>query len=618
MKQVIKQKLSLNKKQILITSICLGGIVVLLLGLLTVVTPTKKFHAANKQLFQEEMLANTLNMHYTLAYPRKYGIPEYEAILPAYNPRNHAANQAELVEQLDFYKSLDATRLSEEDAYTLALLCSYLENTLELNKYPYYEEPLSPSSGMQSQLPILLAEYTFRCKQDVEDYLSLLDQTDEYFNGLLTFEQEKAAEGLLMSSVSLDKVIEQCDTILTEDALDKGTHFLQTTFAERLQELQQGKILSEKEVTQYIHQNDRLLSTVMLPAYEALGDGLLVLKKEDTPLQGLAATPKGKEYYEKLIISETGSYRSMEELKQLLIARLDADFHTLITLLSQYEEPFFSEIQTSLDTCFPYHTPEQILPHLAKYMSADFPSMSTTKNTPPTVRVKNISKSLEEYCAPAFYLTPPLDDTECNVIYINQKNSPAGLELYTTLAHEGYPGHLYQSVYSNNLLAGQDNGAVRQLLWYGGYLEGWALYVEFLSYDYASRLMEETGYSPQAEYIQVEKHNRSLQLCLYSLLDIMIHHEGASYNQVHRTLANFGISSPETTAAIYEYIIEEPANYPKYYLGYLEILELQKEAGELWGEQYNNYAFHQFFLENGPADFRSLKEQLQKTSLSSE
>ena len=610
----MKQKLSLNKKQILLCLACLLGVLILFLGIFSATTPTRQFHTANKQLFQEEMLSNTLNMHYTLAYPREYGIPEYEAILPAYNRENRSANQMELTEQLNYYQNLDATKLSAEDTYTLSLLCSYLENTLELSKYPYYEEPLSPSSGMQSQLPILLAEYTFRCKQDVEDYLKLLDQTDEYFHGLLTFEQEKADAGLLMSSVSIDKVIEQCDTILTASSLEKGTHFLQTTFEERLQELQQKNLLTEKEIQQYIHQNNRLLSTVMLPSYESLGDGLLVLKDEKRTLQGLAATEAGKKYYEKLLISETGSYRSMEELKQLLVARLDEEFHTLVTLLSQYEEPFFSEIQTSLDTCFPYHTPEQILPHLAKYMSADFPAMST-ENTVPTVRVKNISKSLEDYCAPAFYLTPPLDDTECNVIYINQKNSPTGLELYTTLAHEGYPGHLYQSVYSNNLLADRNNGAVRQLLWYGGYLEGWALYVEFLSYDYASRLMEETGYSAQAEYIQVEKHNRSLQLCLYSLLDIMIHHENASYNQVHRTLANFGISTPETTAAIYEYIVEEPANYPKYYLGYLEILELQKEAGELWGEQYSHYAFHQFFLENGPADFCSLEEQLRRTSL---
>ena len=295
----MKQKLSLNKKQILLCLACLLGVLILFLGIFSATTPTRQFHTANKQLFQEEMLSNTLNMHYTLAYPREYGIPEYEAILPAYNRESRSANQMELTEQLNFYQNLDATRLSKEDTYTLSLLCSYLENTLELSKYPYYEEPLSPSSGMQSQLPILLAEYTFRCKQDVEDYLKLLDQTDEYFHGLLTFEQEKADAGLLMSSVSIDKVIEQCDTILTASSLEKGTHFLQTTFEERLQELQQKNLLTEKEIQQYIHQNNRLLSTVMLPAYESLGDGLLVLKDEKRTLQGLAATEAGKKYYER-------------------------------------------------------------------------------------------------------------------------------------------------------------------------------------------------------------------------------------------------------------------------------------------------------------------------------
>ncbi|MBQ7776026.1 MAG: DUF885 domain-containing protein [Lachnospiraceae bacterium] len=606
----MKYKPTFTKKQLLFYILCLIGIVVLFVGLLSTNSTSSRFHKANEQLFQEEMLANTLNMHYTLAYPKEYGFKDYEVILPAYNRENHVANQAALQKQLYFYQSLDSSKLSAEETYTLSLLISYLENNLQLSQYPYYEEPLAPSSGMQSQLPILLAEYTFRCKQDVEDYLKLLDQTDDYFAGLLAFEQEKAAEGLLMPAVSLDKVIEQCDTILTSNSLDSGEHFLQTTFTERLQKLLKENILTPEEATSYEHQNNRLLSTVMQPAYEALGDGLTVLKQEDIPLKGLAAKAQGRAYYEQLMIAETGSYRTMDELQQMLTAQLDREFQTLVTLLAQYEEPFFSTLQTSVETNFPYTTPAEMIAHLSQCMSTDFPSLNADGGAAPMVHIKNVSENLEEYCAPAFYLTPPLDDTESNVIYINQKNSPAGLELYTTLAHEGYPGHMYQSVYSNNLLAEQDCGTVRQLLWYGGYLEGWALYVEFLSYDYASRLMEEAGLSAQAEYIQIEKHNRSLQLCLYSLLDIMIHYENATYNQVHKTLANFGITSPESTAAIYEYIVEEPANYPKYYLGYLEILSLQDTARSLWGEAYNNYAFHEFFLQYGPADFHTLNDCL--------
>ncbi|MBR6666649.1 MAG: DUF885 domain-containing protein [Lachnospiraceae bacterium] len=605
-----------SKRKLLVGLLCLTGLLILFAGYLSTQSDSYQFRKATSRLFREEMLSNTLNMHYTLAHPKDFGFKDYEVRLPGYDGSHHTENLQALEQQIAFYEGLNPARLSPEENATRNLLISYLQNTHSLNQFPYYTEPLSPGSGMQSQLPILLAEYTFRDKQDVEDYLKLLDQTDEYFAGLLTFEQEKAAQGLFMAGASSDKVIEQCDTIVIKEALKAGTHFLQTTFQERLELLQKENLLSQEEVSYYIEQNNRLLSTVMLPAYQALGDGLTLLKNESIPLKGLAAKPQGREYYTHLLISETGSYRSIADIKEMLTARLDLEYSTLIDLLSQYTEPTLSNVQETLTECLPCQDPGEMLRTLTETMAPLFPSITEHTDTPPQVRIKNISESLQEYCAPAFYLTPPLDDTDNNVIYINQKNSPEGLELFTTLAHEGYPGHMYQCVYSNNLLATQDTGLVRQLLWYGGYLEGWALYVEFLSYDCASQLMEEQGYSSQAEYIQIEKHNRSLQLCLYSLLDIMIHYENASYRQIHDTLCDFGITSPQSTAAIYEYIVEEPANYLKYYLGYLEILVLQDEARALWGESYTDYAFHEFFLQNGPADYRTLGEVLKSTPVS--
>lgn len=606
----MKYKSLFTKKHLLLFALCLVGILFALLGVFSSNNTTRRFHSVTKQLFREEMLSNTLNMHYTLADPANYGIKDYEVILPCYEAENLSESTAVLTEYLDFFRSLDASGLSDEDAYTLRLLISYLESSLRLNAFPYYEEPLSPSSGMQSQLPILLAEYSFRSKRDVEDYLKLLDQTDEYLLSLLTYEQEKAGEGLLMAASSLDKVIEQCDTILTERSLKEGTHFLQTTFRERLLALQKEGLLTDTEVDSYQHQNDRLLLTVMLPAYTALGDGLLVLKDDAKLLSGLAAAPQGRDYYEQLLISETGSYRSIEDVKKLFAGQLENEFEALTSLLATYEEDSFSSLQSSVAANFPLTEADQMLDTLTRCMSSSFPPLTLQDSAAPTVHIKNVSENLAEYCAPAFYLTPPLDDTDNNVIYINPKDSPDHLELFTTLAHEGYPGHLYQSVYSNNLLADSDCGTTRQLLWYGGYTEGWALYVEFLSFDYASQLMEEAGYPEEARYIQIEKHSRSLQLCLYSLLDIMIHYENTSYSQIHKTLASFGITDPASTAAIYEYIVEEPANYPKYYLGYLEILALKEDAQKLWGGTYTDYRFHEFILNYGPADFSTLTNKL--------
>ena len=573
----------------------------------------KQFSHISSQLFVEEMKSSTLNMHYTIASPTDFGIYNYQAKLPIYKPNEELTDQAALENILSSLQNIDSTKLSASNAYTYTLLERSLTNSLHLNQYKYYSEPLSPSSGMQSQLPILLAEYSFRDKRDIEDYLALLDQTDEYFASLLLYEQEKAAAGLLMPASSLEKVQKQCDTIVTLEELEKNTHFLQTTFAERLQNLITSQKITAEEAQNYNAHNDRLLKTVLHPAYEALSDGLFLLQDSTIPLTGLAAKPLGKEYYEYLLISETGSYRPVSDVEKLLTTQLEQEYQSMRTLL-QETPTLMEQLKEEQYNNLPYLDAATMLTDLQQRMQSDFPSLTKTGQAQPTVMVKNVSKNLEQYTAPAFYLTPPIDDTDSNVIYINQKNSPKGLELYTTLAHEGYPGHLYQTVYSNRSFLENKENKVRQLLWYGGYLEGWALYVEFLSYDYASRLLTEQNRPMDALCVQIEKHNRSLQLCLYSIIDIMIHYENASYSQVAKLLENFGVNNPNSVAAIYTYIAEEPCNYLKYYLGYLEILELQKAAKAQWSDSYTDYAFHSFYLDCGPSDFTSLTERLWATS----
>lgn len=581
----------------------------------------RNFSRITEDLFRREMLENTLNMHYTVAYPEDFGLGNYEAVLPGYLPAAREEALAQTKEALESLNDLKSERLNDQDAYTHQLLVRSLNVALELNNYTYYEEPLSPSSGMQTQLPILLAEYTFRSKRDVEDYLDLLDQTDEYFASLLTFQQEKAQVGLLQSASSLEKVRKQCDTIVTSESLEAGNHFLQTTFAERLAgmlmtdaEAMRGKNaqqtderhLTAEEVASYTAEHNRLLKTVLLPAYEALSDGLFLLVNDTIPLTGLAAKPQGRDYYQALLIAETGSYRPVEEVKALLTNKLQAEYETMRALLTEnpgLKEHFLTKQHVNLPFTNDGEGMKEMLADLQQRMSGAFPGF-----TEGTLTIKSVDPSLEAYCAPAFYLTTPIDKTDTNVIYINQKNSPKGLELYTTLAHEGYPGHLYQTVYNNKSFTVSEENPVRQLLWYGGYLEGWALYVEFMAYDYAAEMLSETNLN--ALSIQLEKHNRNLQLCLFSILDIMIHYENASYNEAAGILKKFGVENPDSAKAVYTYITEEPCNYLKYYLGYLEILELQKSAQATWGEDYSDYAFHKFYLDCGPSDFTTLGERL--------
>ena len=603
----MKKHTPITPKQLLVLAAMLLSLIALTVFLFTFRQDEKRFTNITTQIFTAEMTANTLNMHYTLAFPEKYGIYDYQSVLPGYSAEGRKNGQVSAENTLAALTALHTENLSSKDAYLWKLLTRSLETSLALSNFTLYREPLSPYSGMQTQLPILLAEYAFRNKRDVDDYLSLLDQVDEYFDSMLIYEQEKAKAGLSMPAFCLREVRKQCDTIVTKEELQEGTHFLQTTFRERLQELySQGNVTLE-EAKAYLIQNDRLLKTVLLPAYISLGDGLLLLEDESVPLTGLAAWPEGKAYYEALLVSETGSYRSAEQIQEMLTLRFSLVYDKLQTLITEHPD-LVGSYTDSTSISFPYTEASVMLADLQQRMSQDFPA---TPGDDVDTTVKSVSESLADYCAPAFYLTAPLDDTNHNVIYINNRKTPHGLELYTTLAHEGYPGHLYQTVYNNRSIEADGEQPLRDLLWYGGYLEGWALYAEFISFDYASELLKEQGLNQESLLAQIEKYNRDLQLCLYSMLDIMIHYENSSYNKIAKVLENFGITDEDSILSIYSYIALEPCNYLKYYLGYLEILSLREAAKELWGAEYTDYRFHCFLLETGPSDFTSLAEQLE-------
>lgn len=269
-----------------------------------------------------------------------------------------------------------------------------------------------------------------------------------------------------------------------------------------------------------------------------------------------------------------------------------------------------SRISGNVSDAFPYTAPEEMLADLQSRINADFPSFpQSEEDFTPACTIKSVSPSMENHSSPAYYLTPPIDDMSANIIYINHKNMPDALTLYTTLAHEGYPGHLYQTVYSQLYLREQNASCLRYLLHYGGYTEGWALYAENLSYYYARQMVQET-HPLEASWYEACRLNRNLQLCLYSLLDIAIHYEGATPSQVQAILKKIGIVGSETVTAIYQYIVEEPVNYLKYYLGFLEFLALREQAVRTWGEDFSLMRFHRFVLETGPSDFQGLYDRL--------
>lgn len=534
-------------------------------------------------LFRDEITENTLNLHYTLADPSSYDISDYPLTFGEFSQKSieEACEQAKALrkELRDFhYDDLTATQQITYDV---------LDNTLKLNTevsaFPYYEEALQPLIGLQTELPTLLAEYTFRTEQDITDYLALLGDMDRYFDQIILYEQEKAAAGLFMSDYCADMVIKDCQSFLS----DKENHFLITTFEERLDAM--GSEDSAQKAS-YQKQNEAVLADQVFPAYQKLIDALTNLKGSGTNEGGLCNFKSGSDYYLYLLKQSVGTDRSVEELENMTLEQINSDLQTLQTILQ--EKP---QLETQLNEfSFSQTDPETILNDLQSKILDDFPALTTKIQ----LHVKYVSESMEDSLSPAFYLTPPIDNLTDNVIYINKKLCTVS-DLYTTLAHEGYPGHLYQTVYSSACC----DSPIRQICSVAGYSEGWATYVENLAYQYDTEL--------DSDLTTAARCNNSANLGIYALLDFYIHYDGWTYEEVREWIQEiYTINDEDTIKELYYSIVSQPCNYLKYYIGYLEILDLKTDAQEALGENFNLKQFHTFLLEIGDAPFYLIREYM--------
>ena len=574
------------------------------------------FHRLTDSFFTQSLKQDPLSLHFTLAHPEDFGISSAASALPVYSPDSTSRTEESCRRMLTRLSHIRPARLKEEERYTYDLLCSWLKNRLEGQAFSFYEEPLSPSSGMHCELPLLFAEYTLRSDADVQSYLSLLESVAPYLEGLMEYETQKAQAGLFMTDADVRTVTAQCDAILDQASLFSGTHFLQTTFRERLDTLLQDHLITPAQEEQYLSENDRLLMTIVLPAYQKLGDSLTLLSGSGQYEGGLAEMPEGRAYYAWLTASSTGSCLDMDSMFRLLQKTFQKKFKEFKKLLQEYRAQTGSDPDPALlSESFPLTEPEQILKDLQARMQADFPAFPRIASEDVGCLVKDVDSALEPFTSPAFYMSPPIDDLTHNTICINRSSTAEGIELYTTLAHEGYPGHLYQTVYSSLYASIQNGQPVRELLFYGGYVEGWAYYTERISYEYAAQLLSNGDPdSPAALLCRMISLQRDLQINLFSLLDISLHYYGAPRSDILLSLTSFGLPE-ENALQIYDYLRTSPASYLRYYVGYLEMTALRERARALWGESFSLQRFHRFVLEAGPSDFPNLVRRLKSRSL---
>ena len=543
----------------------------------------RQFRTFTRSLFQTEVSANTISLHYTLRSPSDYGIADIPATYGSLSSDPVAA-KASVRNVLSSLQEFDPDTLSSENALTFKILDTYLKNASTGTNYLLYQEPLGPVSGIHTQLPVLLSEYSFYDTQDVETYLALLKETPSYFDSVIRLEQKKAASGLFMPDYQADSILDTCQSFI-----DMGKeNYLVSTFNERIASLD---LLPENKKDSFQKENMKLVTEEIYPAYQNLITAIKSLKGKGMNEQGLSHFPYGKKYYEYLVRQTTGCNESISRLRLMTRAQILEDLSAMQKVL------FPADAALTQASVLEQTSPDSMLDDLRSKITDTFPEIPDVD-----FQVKYVPESMQDYLSPAFYMIPAIDNLTENVIYINNGQTASGLNLYTTLAHEGYPGHLYQTVY----FSASEPDPIRSILDFGGYVEGWATYAEMMSY-YLAPL-------PKTEASLLQK-NSSVILGLYALADMGIHYDGWSVTDTVRFFSDYGINDPNAVQSVYKLIIGSPANYLKYYIGYLKFYELKKEMADALGNQFSQKEFHRAVLDVGPAPFEIVYDEVEKNLL---
>jgi len=544
---------------------------------------TLRFDRFLDELFAEWVSADAITMNFFLADPEAMGIerpgPTFGEVIST-DPAQREISRERSREQTEEFFTFDYELLREDQRIIHAII----ERNIRLNEiidredeFIFYTGYIRPITGIQIQLPILLVEFSFYTVYDIERYLNLLEDIGRYFDDIIEFERERASRGFFLNDANVDSVIEHLESFLE----NREDNFMITVFDDRIANHDE---LTAAQRESYKQRNRDLILNNVLVAYETLLAAMRDLRGSALHSGGIASLPGGEELALAMLMARAGSDRTAQELRELYEEWIERVLSDVLFVLTEY--PWLNAVFTDgVSVNVGDGTPESFIVVLQKAMIKDFPQIEPTQHV-----ILEVHESLQDFMSPAFYLVPAIDNFDHNVIYINPASLDNELFLFTVIAHEGYPGHLYQAVYFRQ----QSPHPVRTMLSNTGYVEGWATYVEMLSYFMA-------GIDPQVADLMWNL--RLYDMLIQAYLDLGVNVLGWDHEMVTQILRGLNILDTNVINNIYNMVTGVPLFSIPYSLGYIEMLELQAHAKDTLGNNFSYKEFHRFILDIGPTPF---------------
>ena len=551
------------------------GLFLMISSILTPIHAEESFSDFEDELFQEMMSEDYTTLHFSLRDYQKYGIEKPDVNIGDASWDDYEDSVEDCDEYLKKLQSFDYDSLSETEQKDYRTIAFYLERNKELNSYPYFDWAFNSAEGVIDNLLTTFTEFVFYEKEDIDDYLATLASVPAYLDQCLENTKKQAAKGYFLTDAMLKA---------TEDAIEKfvdkkDDNELIKIFNENIDAFD-GLSAEEKEA--YKKKNQEIVLNAYIPSYEKVAEELQKLKGSRKADYNVSSLDGGSEYYVALARYKTS---------------IDADVETILDICTQYIEKSVDELYDIMqnhsevtEETLDFDSAEDVLSYLEGHLDA-FPVLDKVY-----YNVQYLDPSVANDSIVAYYLSPPVDDMRDNVIKINGNNVSDVIDLYTTLAHEGFPGHLYQT----NYYIQQQPSLLRTQLTMMGYQEGWGMFAE-------GQALHVSGLSEYAS--EYQKINIELNYVLSAAVDLGVNGLGWSTKDVSKYLDRLDLND-SIAKDLYDFATLQPGTILPYGVGIAMFELLENKAKNALGNDFDQKAFNEVLLNDGNRPFEVVEDDV--------
>lgn len=460
--------------------------------------------------------------------------------------------------------------------------------------------------GYVGDLNSTLENYFFNNEQNVIDAIDYLKSSKDAFPSYVTWAEDKIEAGYPLSNYTIDEMVDFLDGIIN----DGEEYYLIKLMCNKIDGCE---FLDDVKKASYKEQVTTAFTNDYFPALETLKAGLLpckghVVNEED---EGYWAKYEGGEdlYLEKLRNNIGNPNLTIDEYLMYVNAYFQPNIDRINEIIKEYrgmtaknQSKWISYIEGK--TSFVGITdPVKMVDYLkdfAKYMVPEFENDIA-------VNIKYMDDIQAEHTnTQAYYYKSALDEFTEEYITLNRKSmKDDSNECLSTMAHEGYPGHLYAHVFTKDL----DYHYISMIFDSTGFAEGWAKYVEYFLKQYILETTTVTGNDKKLMELAIEYLlcNSICGYLIYCKVDELAHYEHKTLEEITKFVKDAGYSE-SAALSIYRTVIENPVSYNSYGFGQIYMLDCHLTCQNELGSLYNEVDFNRELLAKGQLDLWTIMD----------